>query len=60
MALGLCTAPGAVKAALQMLGTPIGPCRAPVGPLAPEKAPKMRAALEAAGLLPRTPGERPA
>jgi 4-hydroxy-tetrahydrodipicolinate synthase len=51
LALGLCTAPGGVKAALQVLGTPIGPCRAPVGPLSPEKLPKMRAALEAAGLL---------
>jgi 4-hydroxy-tetrahydrodipicolinate synthase len=51
MALGLCTAPGGVKAALQVLGTPIGPCRSPVGPLAAEKLPKMRAALEAAGLL---------
>jgi 4-hydroxy-tetrahydrodipicolinate synthase len=53
LALGLCTAPGAVKAALQVLGTPIGPCRSPVSGLAPEKLPKMRAALEAAGLLPR-------
>jgi 4-hydroxy-tetrahydrodipicolinate synthase len=52
LALNLCTAPGAVKAALQVLGTPIGPCRSPVGPLAPEKLPKMRAALQAAGLLP--------
>src|SRR5437763_4798301 len=51
LALGLCTAPGGVKAALQMLGTPIGPCRSPVAGLPPEKAPKMRAALEAAGLL---------
>ena len=53
LALTLCTAPGGVKAALQVLGTPIGPCRSPVGPLAPEKLPKMRAALEAAGLRPR-------
>jgi 4-hydroxy-tetrahydrodipicolinate synthase len=51
LALGLCTAPGGVKAALQMLGTPIGPCRSPVAGLSPEKLPKMRAALEAAGLL---------
>jgi dihydrodipicolinate synthase/N-acetylneuraminate lyase len=51
LALELCTAPGGVKAALQVLGTPIGPCRAPVSPLSPEKLPKMRAALEAAGLL---------
>jgi 4-hydroxy-tetrahydrodipicolinate synthase len=52
MALTLCTAPGAVKAALRMLGMPIGPCRSPVAGLLPEKAPKMKAALEAAGLKP--------
>src|ERR1700722_6271331 len=52
MALTLCTAPGAVKAALKLLGTPIGPCRSPIADLAEDKAPKMRAALEAAGLLP--------
>ena len=51
LALALCTAPGAVKAALKLLGTPIGPCRSPIADLAPEKAPKMRAALQAAGLL---------
>ncbi|MGL4549631.1 MAG: 4-hydroxy-tetrahydrodipicolinate synthase [Gemmataceae bacterium] len=50
LALGLCTAPGGVKAALQLLGTPIGPCRSPVAGLAPDKVGKMRAALEAAGL----------
>src|SRR5258708_19448869 len=53
LALTLCTAPGAVKAALDMLGLGIGPCRSPVSGLAADKAPKMRAALEAAGLLPR-------
>jgi 4-hydroxy-tetrahydrodipicolinate synthase len=52
LALGLCTPPGAVKAALAVLGTPIGPCRAPVSGLVPDKLPKMRAALAAAGLLP--------
>lgn len=52
MALTLCTAPGAVKAALDMLGMPIGPCRSPVSGLSPEKKGKMRAALEAAGLKP--------
>jgi 4-hydroxy-tetrahydrodipicolinate synthase len=55
MALQLCTAPGGVKAALAMLGISIGPCRSPVGPLAAEKQPKMRAALQAAGLLPAGP-----
>ncbi len=52
IALGLCTAPGGVKAALKMLGMPLGPCRSPVAGLAPEKAPKMKAALEAAELKP--------
>ncbi len=50
MSLTLGTAPGGVKAALNLLGLPIGPCRAPVAPLAPDKLQKMRAALEAAGL----------
>ena len=52
IALGLCTAPGGVKAALEMLGKSIGPCRAPVSGIAPDKLPKMRQALELAGLLP--------
>jgi 2-dehydro-3-deoxy-D-pentonate aldolase len=51
MALTLCTAPGAVKAALEVLGLSIGPCRSPVSGLTPDKLPKMRAALQAAGLL---------
>ncbi|MCI0461282.1 MAG: 4-hydroxy-tetrahydrodipicolinate synthase [Gemmataceae bacterium] len=53
LSLTLGTAPGGVKAALALLGTPIGPSRAPVGPLAPDKQQKMRAALQEAGLLPR-------
>jgi 4-hydroxy-tetrahydrodipicolinate synthase len=51
LALGLCTAPGAVKAAMNLLGMNVGPCRAPVSGLAPEKVPLMRAALTQAGLL---------
>src|SRR5947208_2670888 len=51
LALALGTAPGAVKAALAMLGMPLGPCRSPVSGLGPDQLPKMRAALEAAGLL---------
>jgi 4-hydroxy-tetrahydrodipicolinate synthase len=51
LALGLCTAPGAVKEALRLLGMPIGPCRSPVSGLAPEKEAKMRTALTQAGLL---------
>ena len=50
MSLTLGTAPGGVKAALQLLGLPIGPCRSPVAPLSAEKMQKMRAALEAGGL----------
>ncbi len=51
IALGLGTPPGGVKAALEVLGLPIGPSRAPVAPLPPDKVPQMRAALEAAGLM---------
>jgi 4-hydroxy-tetrahydrodipicolinate synthase len=51
MSLTLGTAPGGVKAALQLLGMSIGPCRSPVAPLPPDKMQKMRAALTSAGLL---------
>jgi 4-hydroxy-tetrahydrodipicolinate synthase len=51
LALGLCTQPGAVKEALRLLGMSIGPCRSPVAGLSPDREPKMRAALKAAGLL---------
>jgi 4-hydroxy-tetrahydrodipicolinate synthase len=51
LALTLGTAPGGVKAALALLGTSIGPSRAPVAPLSPDKQQKMRAALQQAGLL---------
>src|SRR5919204_3185416 len=46
LSLTLGTAPGGVKAALALLGMPIGPSRAPVGALPPEKQQKMRAALQ--------------
>ena len=52
MALTLGTAPGGVKAALQLLGLAIGPCRSPVAALTQDKMQKMRAALQSAGLLP--------
>jgi 4-hydroxy-tetrahydrodipicolinate synthase len=52
-ALNLGTAPGGVKAALELLGQSIGPSRSPVAPLPAEKKEKMRAALEEAGLLGR-------
>jgi 4-hydroxy-tetrahydrodipicolinate synthase len=51
LALTLCTAPGAVKEALRLAGRSIGPCRSPVSGITPEKLPKMRAALVAAGVL---------
>jgi 4-hydroxy-tetrahydrodipicolinate synthase len=51
ISLTLGTAPGGVKAALALLGMSIGPSRAPVGPLSPEKQQKMRAALQLGGLL---------
>jgi 4-hydroxy-tetrahydrodipicolinate synthase len=51
LSLSLGTAPGGVKAALSLLGTPIGPSRSPVGPLPPEKLQRMRAALERSELL---------
>jgi 4-hydroxy-tetrahydrodipicolinate synthase len=56
LALTLGTAPGGVKAALLVLGLSIGPCRSPVSGLPADKLPKMRAALEAAGLLKRDLG----
>jgi 4-hydroxy-tetrahydrodipicolinate synthase len=51
LSLTLGTAPGGVKTALALLGTPIGPCRSPVGPLPPDKVEKMRAALRQAELI---------
>src|SRR5213593_4660 len=51
LALALGTAPGGVKAALSLMGMPIGPSRSPVAPLSPEKQHAMRAALETAGLI---------
>jgi 4-hydroxy-tetrahydrodipicolinate synthase len=51
LSLNLGTAPGGVKAALALLGRPIGPSRSPIAALSPEKQQAMRAALERAGLL---------
>ncbi|MFO0863580.1 MAG: 4-hydroxy-tetrahydrodipicolinate synthase [Gemmataceae bacterium] len=50
MSLTLGTAPGGVKAALNLLGLSIGPSRSPVAPLPPDKLEKMRASLRAGGL----------
>jgi 4-hydroxy-tetrahydrodipicolinate synthase len=50
LSLNLGTAPGGVKAALDLLGMSLGPSRSPIAPLSPEKREKMRLALEQAGL----------
>src|SRR5437868_9670426 len=49
LSLTLGTAPGGVKAALALLGMSIGPSRAPVASLPPEKQQRMRASLAEAG-----------
>jgi 4-hydroxy-tetrahydrodipicolinate synthase len=51
LSLTLGTAPGGVKAALELLGKSIGPSRSPVASLSADKQQLMRAALERAGLL---------
>ncbi len=51
LALALGTAPGGVKAAMMLLGSPLGPCRSPIAPLPPDRQEKMRTALRQAGLL---------
>ncbi|MEI7684451.1 MAG: 4-hydroxy-tetrahydrodipicolinate synthase [Planctomycetota bacterium] len=50
LSLTLGTAPGGVKAALQLLGLSIGPSRRPVAPLPADKLEKMRSSLRAGGL----------
>lgn len=52
LSLGLATAPAGVKAALALLGKPIGPCRSPVSFPVGEKLERMRHVLASAGLLP--------
>ncbi len=51
MSLNVGTAPGGVKAALELLGLSIGPSRAPVGPPSADGLRRMQAALEEAGFL---------
>jgi 4-hydroxy-tetrahydrodipicolinate synthase len=51
LSLTLGTAPGGVKAALQILGMSLGPCRSPVSPLTPDNSNAARQALVQAGLL---------
>src|SRR5437660_12571635 len=54
LSLNLGTPPGGVKAALSLMGMSIGPSRSPINPLPPDRQLKMKAALQAAGLI----GER--
>ncbi len=51
LSLGLGTMPSGVKAALSLMGSSIGPCRSPVGPLSQENAQKMRVILEESGII---------
>jgi 4-hydroxy-tetrahydrodipicolinate synthase len=51
LSLTLGTAPGGVKAALDLLGMSLGPCRGPIAALSPAKQKLARAALVEAGLL---------
>ncbi len=51
MSLTLGTAPGGVKAALELMGESIGPCRSPVAALSLEKQQIMRSVLQKVGLL---------
>jgi 4-hydroxy-tetrahydrodipicolinate synthase len=53
MSLMLATPPGAVKAALEIMGKSIGPCRSPIAGLTGAKREQMREALVQAGMLPR-------
>ena len=51
MAFGLGTFPIVVKEAMGMLGLPVGPARAPVGPMSAEARVKLADALKQAGVL---------
>ena len=51
MAFGLGTFPIVVKEAMGMLGLPVGPARAPVGPMSAEARVRLREALKLAGVL---------
>jgi 4-hydroxy-tetrahydrodipicolinate synthase len=51
MAFGLGTFPVVVKEAMGMIGLPVGPARAPVGPMSEQARIKLHQALDQAGLL---------
>lgn len=50
-AFGLGTFPVVIKEAMGMIGLPVGPARAPVGPMSAEARARLREALQAAGVL---------
>lgn len=50
-AVSLGSFPAAVKEAMEMLGLPVGPCRAPIAPLQPTQHAVLRTTLADAGLL---------
>lgn len=49
--LAVGTAPGAIKAAMNLLGLDVGPSRMPVAPLSPEKQEKLRGILRQMNLI---------
>ena len=50
-AFGLGTFPVVIKEAMGMIGLPVGPARAPVGPMSAEARARLREALKVAGVL---------
>ena len=46
LALAMGTAPGAIKAAMNLLGRNVGPSRSPIAPLSPDKLEKLRGILK--------------
>jgi 2-dehydro-3-deoxy-D-pentonate aldolase len=51
LGLAIGTAPGAIKAAMNVLGMNIGPSRSPIAPLTPDKQEKLRGILKQMGLM---------
>jgi 4-hydroxy-tetrahydrodipicolinate synthase len=51
LAFTLGTQPGAVKAALDLMGKSIGPSRGPIAPLPPDQQQKLKSVLQEMGLL---------
>ncbi len=51
LGLAIGTAPGAIKAAMNLLGLDVGPSRSPIAPLPPDKQEKLRGILKDMGLI---------